>query len=58
MVCLAFEECAITVHNVLGWPAHGMTEEALEEHPELEKRDFAAVYAFAAEMTARTCSHR
>ena len=41
----------ITVNDVLGWLAHGMTEaEILEEHPGLEKEDFAAVYAFAAEM--------
>jgi len=39
----------ITVNDVLGWLAHGMTEdEILEEHPGLEKADFAAVYAFAA----------
>jgi len=31
--------------------AHGMSEEEiLEEHPGLEKEDFASVYAFAAEM--------
>ena len=42
----------ITVLDVLGWLAHGMSEEEiLEEHPGLEKEDFAAVYAFAAEMT-------
>jgi uncharacterized protein (DUF433 family) len=42
----------ITVPDVLGWLAHGMTEEEiLDEHPGLEKEDFAAVYAFAAEMT-------
>ena len=42
----------ITVNDVLGWLAHGMTEqEILEEHPGLEKEDFAAVYAFAADMT-------
>lgn len=41
----------ITVNDVLGWLAHGMTEdEILEEHPGLEKDDFAAVYAFAADM--------
>jgi len=41
----------ITVNDVLGWLAHGMTEEEiLDEHPGLEKDDFAAVYAFAAEM--------
>src|SRR5271157_3836205 len=37
----------ITVNDVLGWLAHGMTEEEiLDEHPGLEKEDFAAVYAF------------
>jgi uncharacterized protein (DUF433 family) len=42
----------ITVSDILGWLAHGMSEEEiLEEHPGLEKEDFAAVYAFAAEMT-------
>lgn len=41
----------ITVNDVLGWLAHGMTEEEiLEEHPGLQKEDFAAVYAFAADM--------
>ena len=42
----------ITVNDVLGWLAHGMTEcEILDEHPGLEKEDFAAVYAFAADAT-------
>src|SRR5258708_30872594 len=42
----------ITVNDVLGWLAHGMTEEEiLAEHPGLEKEDFAAVYAFAADVT-------
>jgi uncharacterized protein (DUF433 family) len=41
----------ITVSDVLGWRAHGMTEEdILDEHPDLEKEEFAAVYAFAAEI--------
>jgi predicted nuclease of predicted toxin-antitoxin system len=41
----------ISVNNVLGWLAHGMTEEQiLEEQPGLEKEDFPAVYAFAAEV--------
>ena len=41
----------ITVNDILGWLAHGMTEEEiLEEHPGLEKEDFAAVYAFAADV--------
>jgi len=41
----------ITVNDVLGWLAHGMTEEEiLEEHPGLEKEDFAAVYGFASDV--------
>ena len=41
----------IAVQDVLGWLAHGMTEEEiLEEHPGLEKEDFEAVYAFAADL--------
>jgi uncharacterized protein (DUF433 family) len=42
----------ITVQDVLGWLAHGMSEkEILEEHPGLEKADFEAVYSFAAQLT-------
>ncbi|MBI4906048.1 MAG: DUF433 domain-containing protein [Acidobacteria bacterium] len=49
----------ITVLDILGWLAHGMTEdEILDEHPGLEKQDFAAVYAFAAEMTEARYGHR
>jgi uncharacterized protein (DUF433 family) len=49
----------ITVSDVLGWRAHGMTEEdILDEHPDLEKEDFAAVYAFAAEMVDMAYGHR
>lgn len=41
----------ITVNDVLGWLAHGMTEDdILAEHPGLERQDFAAVYAFAADL--------
>ena len=41
----------ITVNDVLGWLAHGMTQdEILDEHPGLEKEDFVAVYAFAADV--------
>lgn len=48
----------ITVNDVLGWLASGMTEqEILEEHPALEKADFAAVYGFASEMAERTYPH-
>ena len=49
----------ITVPDILGWLAHGMTEdEILDEHPGLEKDDFAAVYSFAAEMTESRYGHR
>ena len=40
----------ITVWDVLGWLGAGMTEaEILDEHPDLERDDFRAVYQFAAE---------
>ncbi len=49
----------IKVNEVLGWLPHGMTEEEiLEEHRGLEKEDFAAVYAFAAEMADAVYGHR
>jgi uncharacterized protein (DUF433 family) len=36
---------------VLGWLGAGMTEEQiLDEHPDLEKADFLAVYQYAAEI--------
>lgn len=38
----------ITVWDVLGWLASGMTEkEILDEYRELEREDFLAVYEFA-----------
>jgi len=41
----------ITVWDVLGWLGAGMTEdEVLDEHPDLEKADFPAVYGYAAEV--------
>lgn len=41
----------ITVNDVLGWLAHGMTEAGtLQERSGLEKADFVAVYAFAADV--------
>lgn len=41
----------ITVWDVLGWLGAGMSEEQiLDEHPDLEKEDFPAVYRFAAQM--------
>ena len=44
----------ITVWDVLGWLGAGMSEEQiLEEHPDLEKADFAAVYQFVAESGRR-----
>lgn len=40
----------ITVWDVLGWLGAGMTEdEILDEHPDLQKADFRAVYQYAAE---------
>jgi uncharacterized protein (DUF433 family) len=37
------------VWDVLGWLGAGMTEnEILDEHPDLEKADFPAVYQYAA----------
>jgi uncharacterized protein (DUF433 family) len=48
----------ITVNDVLGWLAHGMTEEEiLDEHPGLRREDFVAVYAFAAEVADRAYGH-
>jgi uncharacterized protein (DUF433 family) len=45
----------ITVNDVVGWLAHGMTEEdILGEHAGLEKDDFPSVYAFAADIADRT----
>ena len=47
----------ITVWDVLGWLCAWMTEEQiLDEHPDLEKADFAAVYQFAADAGRRDCS--
>ncbi len=44
----------ITVKDVLEYLAGGMTEdEILEEFPDLEREDFAAVYAWAAESLGR-----
>jgi uncharacterized protein (DUF433 family) len=41
----------ITVWDVLGWLGAGMAEdEILNEHPDLEKADFPAVYQYAAEL--------
>ncbi len=44
----------ITVWDVLGWLGSGMSEEQiLDEHPDLERADFAAVYQYAAEAGRR-----
>ena len=44
----------ITVWDVLGWLGAGMTEEQiLDEHPDLEKADFPAVYQYAADAGRR-----
>jgi uncharacterized protein (DUF433 family) len=38
----------ITIEDILGWLAAGMTEdEILTDHPDLERADFPAVYRFA-----------
>ena len=48
----------ITVWDVLGWLGSGMTEEqVLDEHPDIEKDDFPAVYQFAAE-ASKAALHR
>jgi uncharacterized protein (DUF433 family) len=45
----------LTVRDVLGWLGAGMTEEQiLDEHPDLEKADFPAIYQFAAEAGRKT----
>jgi uncharacterized protein (DUF433 family) len=44
----------ITVWDVLGWLAAGMTEEQiLADYPELERDDFRAVYDFASRLGKR-----
>ncbi len=44
----------ITVDDVLSYLAAGMSEsEILQEFPDLEREDFLAVYAFAAERERR-----
>ncbi len=44
----------ITIWDVLGWLAAGMTEqEIISDYPELEPEDFQAVYDFAARMGKR-----
>ena len=42
--------CRFLTGSDLGWLAHGMTEEDIpNEHPGLEKEDFAFLYTFAAD---------
>ena len=44
----------ITVWDVLGWLAAGMSEqEILDDYPELERDDFRAVYEYAARLGRR-----
>jgi uncharacterized protein (DUF433 family) len=44
----------ITVWDVLGWLAAGATQEQiLEDYPDLEPRDFQAVFDFAVKMGRR-----
>lgn len=44
----------ITVWDVLGWLAAGMSEDQIiDDFPELEKEDFRAVYDFAARIGRR-----
>jgi len=45
----------ITVWDVLGWLGAGMNDdEILDEHPDLEKADFPAVYQYAAAVGRKT----
>ena len=44
----------ITVYDILGWLAAGMTEaEILSDHPELERQDIRACLAYAADREHR-----
>jgi uncharacterized protein (DUF433 family) len=44
----------ITVWDVLGWLAAGVTQEQiLEDYPDLEPQDFQAVFDFAVKMGRR-----
>jgi uncharacterized protein (DUF433 family) len=45
------------VWDVLGWLGAGITEDQiLQEHPDLQKSDFQAVYQFAAEVGRKPIS--
>ncbi len=44
----------ITVWDVLGWLAAGMTEDQIiSDYPELDREDFRAVYEYAARVGRR-----
>jgi len=48
----------ITVWDILEWLAAGVPEdEILSDYPELEREDFKAVFAYAAEFGKRASSH-
>jgi len=48
----------ITVWDILEWLAAGVPEdEILSDYPELEREDFQAVFAYAAEFGKRASSH-
>jgi len=45
----------ITVQEILEWLSSGASQQQiLEDHPQLEPDDFLAVYAYAAELAARS----
>jgi uncharacterized protein (DUF433 family) len=45
----------ITVEEILGWLASGASQaQILADYPQLQPDDFLAVYAYAAELAART----
>ena len=47
----------ITVQEILRWLASGATEEEiLSDYPYLDREDFKAVFAYAAEFTERSAS--
>lgn len=47
----------ITVYDVLGWLASGMTEDQIvADHPDLTKADIRACLEYAAERERRACA--
>lgn len=49
----------ITVQEILEWLSSGASQEQiLADYPQLERDDFLAVYAYAAELTAGTQASR